>query len=68
MRSLAVQRFRRAELERRIEEMICLLDFMDGEPDFEDGGDDEPSIGSRAIRIGSRIQDDVEFVEKVRRK
>ncbi|GAA4175969.1 hypothetical protein [Shinella granuli] len=68
MRSLSIQRFRRAELERRIEEMISLLDLIDDDPDLEDGGDDEPLIGSRAIRIGSRIQDDVEFVEKVRRK
>lgn len=39
MRSLAIQRFRRSELERRIEEMIALLDIMDGDPDLEDCGD-----------------------------
>lgn len=65
MRSPAIYRFRRSELERRIEEMIALLDRMDGDPDLEDGGDDEPSIGSRSIRISGRIEDDVEMVEKV---
>lgn len=68
MRSLAIETFRRSELERRIEELIALLDLLDGDPDLEEGGDDEPSIGSRAIRLGSRIEEDVEFVEKVRRK
>lgn len=65
MRSPAIYRFRRSELERRIEEMIALLDRMDGDPDLEDGGDDEPSIGSRSIRISGKIEDDVEMVEKV---
>jgi len=68
MRSLAIETFRRSELERRIEELIALLDLLDSDPDLEEGGDDEPSIGSRAIRLGSRIEEDVEFVEKVRRK
>ena len=39
MRSVAIQQFRRAELERRIEEMIALLDMMDDDPDLEEGGD-----------------------------
>lgn len=39
MRSLAIQNFRRSELERRIEELIELCDLLDGDPDFEDGGD-----------------------------
>lgn len=68
MRSPAIYRFRRAELERRIEEMIALLDLMDGDPDLEDSGDDEPSIGGRAIRLGCNIEDDVEMVEKVASK
>lgn len=48
--------------------MIALLNVMDDDPDLEDGGDDELSIGSRAIRIGNRIEDDVELVDKVARK
>jgi len=68
MRSLVIKAFCRSELERRIEGMIALLDVMDGDPDLEDGGDDEPSIGSRAIRVGSRIEDDMELVDKVGRK
>lgn len=39
MRSVATENFCRAELERCIEEMIALLDLMDGDPDLEDGGD-----------------------------
>ncbi len=34
--SYAIQRFRRSELEARIEEMIALLDLLDGDPDLED--------------------------------
>lgn len=37
---------RRAKLEAHIEQMIALLDELDGDPDFEEGGDDEPSIGA----------------------
>jgi hypothetical protein len=35
-----VLRQRRAELEARIEEMIALLDLMDGDPDLEETGDE----------------------------
>lgn len=35
----ALENFRRSVLERRIEEMIALLDRIDGDPDIEDGGD-----------------------------
>ncbi|KQV39200.1 MULTISPECIES: hypothetical protein [unclassified Rhizobium] len=41
MSSFTVETFRRSELERRIEEMIALLDMLDGDPDLEDGGDTE---------------------------
>ncbi|ANH05805.1 hypothetical protein [Shinella sp. HZN7] len=61
MRSTATESFCRAELERCIEEMIALLDLMDGDTDLEDGGDDEPSITSPAIAIGNRIENDLEF-------
>lgn len=36
MRSPAIYRFRRQEIECRIEEMIALLDMIDGDPDLED--------------------------------
>lgn len=36
MRSPAIERFRRAELERWIATAIDLLDTMDGDPDLED--------------------------------
>ncbi len=39
MRSLAIERFRRAEVERHIEELIALLDLMDGDADLEENGD-----------------------------
>ena len=32
----AIETFRRSELEARIEEMIALLDLIDGDPDLED--------------------------------
>ena len=37
------QRLRR-KLERAIDKLILALDTLDGDPDLEDGGDDEPSI------------------------
>ncbi len=36
MKSPAIYRFRRSELERRIGELIVLLDTIDGDPDVED--------------------------------
>lgn len=36
MRSLAIEKFRRAELERWIDNAIDLLDTMDEDPDLED--------------------------------
>lgn len=36
MKSLAIERFRRAELERWVIAAIDLLDIMDGDPDLED--------------------------------
>lgn len=40
MRSLAIENFRRSELERWIDDAINLLDAMDGDADFEDGDPD----------------------------
>ncbi|GAA4185852.1 hypothetical protein [Shinella granuli] len=42
----ALETFRRSELERRIEEMIALLDLLDDDADIEDGHDDEPTLGA----------------------
>ena len=36
MKSPAIYHFRRSEIEHRIEEMIALLDLLDGDPDLED--------------------------------
>lgn len=59
----AVQRMRvRAKLERVINKLINVLDQIDGDPDLEDGADDEPSLGS----VGGHVSDwgrtdDLEF-------
>lgn len=42
MTSPSVFAFRRSQLEARIEEMIALLDVLDGDTDLEDGGDTDP--------------------------
>lgn len=60
MRHHALLQHRRAELEARIQEMIELLDVIDGDPDLEDGADDEPSLGGTARMCGTEIVDDIE--------
>ncbi|WAJ28924.1 hypothetical protein [Antarcticirhabdus aurantiaca] len=35
----------RERLARTIERLIGILDALDGDPDLEPGGDDEPSLG-----------------------
>lgn len=50
----------RARLETKIEELIALLDLLDGDPDLEDGGDDEPSIGGAAIYGRNGVEHDLE--------
>lgn len=60
MRSVAIERFRRAELEARIEEMISLLDMLDEDCDLEDGADAEPSFSSRPFIINGRAEYDLE--------
>lgn len=43
----AVSRQRlRQKLERAIDKLILTLDALDGDPDLEDGADDEPSLGA----------------------
>jgi len=43
--AVARQRFR-AKLARVIDRLIVALDDIDGDPDLEPGGDDEPSLGA----------------------
>jgi len=38
----------RQEIENAIERLIALLDRIDGDPDFEDGDVDEPTLGWNA--------------------
>jgi len=52
--------FRRSELEARIEEMIALLDLLDGDCDLEDGVDAEPSFCSRPFIVNGRPEYDLE--------
>lgn len=58
--SPAVLQLRRAELEARIEEMIGLLDVLDGDENLEDSGDDEPSLGSSARYGNGKLEYDLE--------
>lgn len=58
--SPAVLQHRRTELEARIEEMIALLDLLDGDPDLEDGGDYEPSLGVPGCRVKGKFECDLE--------
>lgn len=44
-RSTTKLQIRRAELEARIEELVALLDLIDGDENLEDNGDLEPSFG-----------------------
>ncbi|WEZ83532.1 hypothetical protein P6U16_01350 [Rhizobium sp. 32-5/1] len=41
MRSLSIYQHRRAEVEARIEDLIALLDILDGDPDLEDDETEE---------------------------
>ena len=52
---------RRSALEALIEELIALLDSIDGDPDLEDNADGEPSLGSTAKCIGNECVEDLEF-------
>lgn len=59
--SRGVQELRRETVEACIERLIALLDEMDGDPDLEDGGDFEPSIGSSPKLVGSQFLEDLEL-------
>lgn len=51
----------RKRLEAKIDELIDLLDLLDGDPDLEDNGDDEPSLGSTPLMGTNGIEYDLEF-------
>ena len=51
---------RRAELEARIEELIALLDDIDGDADLEETGDDEPSLCGPARYSKGKLEYDLE--------
>jgi hypothetical protein len=56
----AIRELRREAVESYIEQLIALLDTLDGDADLEENGDLEPSIGSQG-RFGSdRIEYDLE--------
>lgn len=51
----------RVKLEAKIEELIALLDVIDGDCDLEDNGDAEPSISSPVIMINGKPECDLEW-------
>lgn len=55
-----VQQMRRAKVEEYIEELIALLDVLDGDPDLEDNNDAEPSIGNQGRYINGKLEYDLE--------
>ncbi|MBX5181679.1 hypothetical protein HJB88_03330 [Rhizobium sp. NZLR5] len=59
--SKVVQELRRETIEAYVEQLIALLDLLDGDPDLEDNGDFEPSIGSTPQCIGNERFDDLEM-------
>ncbi len=40
----------RQRLAKLIDRLICALDAIDGDADFEDGADDEPSLAFQEVR------------------
>lgn len=50
----------REALETKIEELIALLDLLDDDPDLEDTGDDEPSLGGLGLDGPAGIEHDLE--------
>ncbi|MBB4255462.1 hypothetical protein [Rhizobium sp. BK008] len=59
--SKVVQELRRETIEAYVEQLIALLDLLDGDPDLEDNGDFEPSIASTAQCFGNERFDDLEM-------
>ncbi|MBX4899311.1 hypothetical protein [Rhizobium bangladeshense] len=59
--SAMVQHLHREMVEACIEQLIALLDLLDGDPDLEDTGDLESSIGSTPQIVGTQCLDDLEL-------
>ncbi|MGZ2458709.1 hypothetical protein [Rhizobium anhuiense] len=59
--SKVVQELRRETIEAYVEQLIALLDLLDGDSDLEDNGDFEPSIGSTPQCFGNERFDDLEM-------
>lgn len=51
MRSLAIENFRRSELERWIDDAIDLLDVMDDDPDLEDDEIEDVRLYAPAFKL-----------------
>ena len=51
----------RKRLEAKISELIDMLDVLDGDPDLEDTGDDEPSLGSSVQHGADGMEYDLEL-------
>ena len=51
MRSLAIENFRRSELERWIDDAIDLLDAMDADPELEDDEIEDINVYAPASRL-----------------
>ncbi|MDR9808232.1 hypothetical protein [Rhizobium hidalgonense] len=56
-----IQELHRKMVEACIEQLIALLDLLDGDPDLEDNGDLEPSIDSTPMYVGNRCIEDLEL-------
>lgn len=54
---IKIQKMRRAQLEAYVEELIALLDLVDGDPDIEANGD-EQDVGMPGNWCGSRSYGD----------
>ncbi len=60
MKSPSILKHRRAEVEARIEELISLLDLLDGDCDLEENGDAEPSLGQSGYYLNGKLEYDLE--------
>lgn len=58
---LAPLEITRARLEAKIEELVALLDLVDGDCDLEDNNDAEPSLGTHGMLGRDGIEDDLEW-------
>lgn len=57
---LAPLEITRARLEAKIEELVALLDLVDGDCDLEDNNDAEPSLGTGGRLGPDGVEDDLE--------